>query len=121
MTDDGRTRAARLMARSPYAMARAEALRLIEARHRRLLDAGTTFSESAEHGSGADFAAAEPMPVLDRPGDFAAEFWRTRQLPGLGDEPPKPSKSLSVPSQAKRRGRFKVIDGGASPDGDKAT
>lgn len=50
-----------------------------------------------------DFAVAEPMPVLDDPGKFAADYWVKRRPPGPEDEPPKPP--------GKPRGRFTVIDG----------
>jgi len=63
MTDDGRTRAARLLAQTPFAMPRAEALTHIEDRRRTLLTRPAPRPATAD----ADFTAPEPMPVIDAP------------------------------------------------------
>jgi len=67
-----------------------------------------------------DFTRPEPMPVLDAPVKFAADFWSKRRPPGPDDEPPKPKPRK--PRGRKPVGylppgadRFRVIDG----DGDK--
>jgi|KBSSwiStaDraftv2_1062776.scaffolds.fasta_scaffold44592_2 hypothetical protein len=112
MTDDGRTRAARLLAQTPFAMPRAEALTHIEDRRRTLLTRPAPRPATAD----ADFTAPEPMPVIDAPDAFAAEFWRARKVPTATDEPPK----LPTPKPRERRPvgdlkaghkRFRVVDG----------
>jgi len=112
MTDDGRARAARLLARSPFAMRRADALNHIEERRKSLL--AQPLAPAPVHEP--DFAAAEPMPVLDQPEQFAAEFWAARKLPGPKDKPPKSKRAR--PRGRRPRGeltadhdRFRVIDG----------
>jgi hypothetical protein len=82
------------LAHSPYLLPVSEVDALI---------AGRATLPAAEPQPDADFAAPEPMPVVDEPEQFAADFWRTRKLPGPRDEPPKPPR--------KPRGRFAVIDG----------
>ena len=60
-----------------------------------------------------DFATPEPMPVLDEPAQFAADFWAKRPLPRPDDEPPKPAKprgrrpAVLTPAHD----RFRVVDG----------
>ena len=110
MTDDGRARAARLLARSRYAMPRTDAIRHIEERRQALLAPAAAPAPALD----ADFSAPEPMPVIDQPEKFAAEFWRARKLPGPADEPPTPKK----PRGRRPRGelqpghdRFRVVDG----------
>jgi hypothetical protein len=82
------------LARSPYLLPAAEVDALI---------AGRTPVPAAEPNADPDFAAPEPMPIVDEPQKFAADFWAKRRPPGPDDEPPKPPR--------KPRGRFTVIDG----------
>jgi hypothetical protein len=115
MTDDGRARAARLLARSPFAMPRTDALQHIEDRHRTLLAPAAPLAAAPD----PDFGASEPMPVVDAPERFAGEFWRARKLPSAADEPPKPR--AAKPRGRRPRGelqprhdRFRVVDGDKS-------
>jgi hypothetical protein len=110
MTDDGHARAARLLARSRFAMPRADAINHIAERRRTLLAPPLALVPDA------DFTAPEPMPVIDQPETFAAEFWRGRKLPSPIDEPPKPQPKK--PRGRRPRGeltpdhdRFRVVDG----------
>lgn len=64
----------------------------------------------------ANFTAPEPLPVLDRPDQFAAEFWRTRRTPGPNDDPPKPKPKKPrgrrpIGDLRPRHDRFRVVDG----------
>jgi hypothetical protein len=109
--DDTRPLATRLLAASPFAMTIQDALAHIRERRAALLS-GPPPAPAGE----LDFAAPEPMPVLDRPEQFAAEFWRARKLPSPKDEPPKPK--LARPRGRRPRGeltpehdRFRVVDG----------
>jgi len=112
--DDPRPLATRLLAASHFAMTIQDALAHIRARRAALL----TGPPPAPAGD-PDFAAAEPMPVLDEPDKFAAQFWRARKLPGPKDEPPKPK--VARPRGRRPRGeltpdhdRFRVVDGDKS-------
>jgi hypothetical protein len=63
-----------------------------------------------------DFSVPEPMPVLDHPDQFAADFWAKRRLPRLNDQPPKPKPKKArrrLPGTAEMPGRerFRVVDG----------
>jgi hypothetical protein len=112
MTDDGRTRAARLLARTPFAMPRAEALTHIEDRRRTLLAPPAPPPATAD----ADFTTPESMPVIDAPDAFAAEFWRARKVPTADDEPPKPPTRKPrgrrpVGDLKADHKRFRVVDG----------
>jgi hypothetical protein len=115
MTDDGRARAARLLARSRFAMPRADAIAHIEERRKTLIAPAAPPPAALE----ANFAAPEPMPVIDQPEHFAADFWKTRRLPGPADEPPKPKPTK--PRGRRPRGelkpehdRFRIVDGDKS-------
>lgn len=60
-----------------------------------------------------EFSTPEPMPLVDEPEKFAADFWQTRKLPSPHDEPPKPAKprgrrpAVLTPAHE----RFRVVDG----------
>jgi hypothetical protein len=84
----------KMLGHSPYLLPVSEVDALIN---------GRALLPAAEPPPEPDFTVPEPMPVVDEPEKFAADFWRTRKLPGSHDEPPKSSK--------KPRGRFAVIDG----------
>jgi hypothetical protein len=97
-------------------MPRAAAIKHIEERRERLLNAPTSPAPASLASPEPDFAAAEPMPVIDRPDNFAADYWRARKLPSADDEPPKPK--AKKPRGRRPRGdltashdRFRVVDG----------
>jgi hypothetical protein len=109
--DDTRPLAIRLLAASRFALTKEDALAHIRARRAALLSGPPRVSAHEP-----DFTAAEPMPVLDEPEKFAAEFWRDRTLPSATDEPPKPKSRK--PRGRRPRGeltpdhdRFRVVDG----------
>jgi hypothetical protein len=108
MIDDPRALAARLLAASPFAMSLEDALNQKRARQAALLSAPATVQKAE-----SDFTAPEPMPVLDRPDEFASAFLAKRRPPGPDDEPPKPK---SKRPRGKPRGRFEVFDGGVDKD-----
>jgi hypothetical protein len=118
MTDDARARAARLLARSPLAMPRAAAISHMEERRKQLLTPPPPAAPSRE----PDFAAPEPLPILDQPQQFAVDFWAKRRPSGPDHEPPKPNSKPKRPKGRRptelgpRHGRFEVFDGGAGVD-----
>ncbi len=93
---------------SPYLTAVAEVDAAIAARRVALL--------ASPVGAAPDFADPEPMPVLDRPDKFAADFWRSRKLPKPDDEPPKPKPKKPrgrrpLGDLKPAHDRFRVVDG----------
>lgn len=103
---------ARNLARSPYLRPAQEVDALIAARMPMLQPAPRPEP---------DFTAPAPMPVLDRPDQFAAAFLAKRRPPGRDDEPPKPKPRKPrgrkpVGDLPPGANKFRVIDGS---DGDK--
>jgi hypothetical protein len=97
-------------ARSQYLVPTAEADAAIAGRMAHLLSAPPAKAE--------EFSAPEPMPVVDAPDSFAADFWRGRKVPGPGDEPPKPKPRPKKPRGRRPVGdlrpehdKFRVVDG----------
>jgi hypothetical protein len=114
MTDESRLLAARLLAASPSAMPLEDALEHIRARRAQLLLAQPQSPPITE-----DFGP-KPMPIVEEPEKFAANFWDKRQLPGPTDEPPKPKpkpKSKRPPGRrpigdlGPAHDKFRVVDG----------
>ena len=75
----------------------------------------------------ANLATSEPspLPIVDAPEKFAADFWQKRAKP-LEDPPPRPKPKPTKPRGRKPVGdlpleadRFRIIDGGNDGDGDK--
>ena len=122
MIEDPRALAARLIAASPLAMSLEEALR--QKRERR---AALLASPSCPAKPEPDFMQPEksPLPIVDAPETFAADFWHKRAKP-LGDPPPPPKRKSTKPRGRKPAGdlpagasRFRIIDGDRDGDGDK--
>jgi hypothetical protein len=63
-----------LIAATPGAQTREDARASIKARRDKLLNASAPLPP-------ADFAATEPLPLVDEPDTFAKEFWQRRILP----------------------------------------
>lgn len=94
------------LARSPYLRPVSEVDVLIQG------GAAELAQPIAEH----NFTAPEPMPVLDQPEQFAADFWRARKLPKPDDEPPKPRPKKPrgrrpLGDLKPAHDRFRVVDG----------
>lgn len=64
-----------------------------------------------------DLTAPEPLPVVDQPHQFAADFWAKRRPPHPDEEPPRPKprrpKGRRPTELGPRHSRFEVFDGGA--------
>jgi len=101
MTEDPRALAARLLAKSRYAMPRAQALAHIEARRRRLL------APPAEPEP--DLTAPEPLSLalLNAPEKYASDFWTRRS----SREKPRPGRPPSGDALGPRHDDFRVVDG----------
>ena len=108
MTDDTRAMVARLLAASPTAMSRTDALAHIHERRATLL-AKAASQLKAE----PDFTAPVPLAVVDDPVKFGQDYWTSRAAPL--SEPPKPKHRPGRPPRTKspkpELSRFTVIDG----------
>jgi hypothetical protein len=113
MIDDPRSLSARLIAASPFAMSIAEVRAQTQERRRSLLaPPPTAISKKAE----PDFSPA-PLPIVDSPHEFAAQFFQHRAAT-LTDPPKSKSKTKKPRPGRKPVGelppgadRFTVIDG----------
>jgi hypothetical protein len=124
MTDETRFLVARVLATSPMAMPLEDALEHIRRRREKLLATPMTTSSARAHEP--NFAPA-PMPILDAPATFAADFF-TKGAKPLPD-PPKPKPKVKKPRAGRKPSgdlppavaeRFRIVDGGKHDDGDKS-
>lgn len=110
MSDDSRLRAARLLARSRFAMPIAEVRNHIRERRETLRTAPAPVAEPS--------FAPTPMPILDDPIGFAAEFWNKQAARPKSPKPQTPGRRPKTADTKPEAGRFRVIDGGDNPPGD---
>ena len=120
MNEDAYALASRLIAQSPSAMSRADALAHIEERRRKLLAAPpAAVSQKVE----PDFTAPAPVPptITEAPEAWGANFWQKRE-----PAPPKPAKAKKPKSPPGRRpvgelddrhNKFRVIEGDLADGG----
>lgn len=105
MSDDPRSLAARLLAQSRYALPLCEARAHIEARRSQLL--ARPVRASVPH---PDFTVPAPLPIVDDPAGFAAEFWKDRAK--MQSSPPhRPGRRPKAVETKPELRRFRVIDG----------
>ena len=104
MTDPKKPSLADLIAGTPGAQSREQASESIKARRAQLLN--TTEPPPQ------DFAAPEPLPIVDTPDDFAKGFFQ--RLMAKGDPTPQPFTPRLVVDNNK------TPDGGDEPDPPKA-
>ena len=111
MSDDPRVLAAQLLAQSRFALPLSEARAQMDARRKQLLA-----SPVAAPVSDPDFAPA-PLPIVDDPSGFAAEFWAKRKVPPARKKSPtkRPGRK-PVGNLDDRHQRFTVIPGSAGGD-----
>ena len=109
---------AAVMARSPFLLPASEVDAAIAARVHALVPAPKAEPDLTK-------PEPSPVPIVDAPEKFAADFWQKRSKP-LGDPPPRPKPKATKPRGRKPVGdlppaadRFRVIDGGSEGDGDK--
>ncbi|MGE3702252.1 MAG: hypothetical protein AB7G08_26275 [Hyphomicrobiaceae bacterium] len=102
MMDDARLLAARLLAASPHAMPIEEARTHIAERRKSLLGSPTTSRPESS------FAPA-PMPVVDAPDVYAAEFVKRQRTPKAKKSRPGRKPTGELPAGADR---FRIVDGG---------
>ncbi len=111
MSEDPRALVARLLAQSPFAMPREDALEHVRARREQLLAHRVATPEP-------DFTAPEPMPVADPVHDvsaYARDFWARKK----SSRPKKPPGRRPQGELGPEHDRFRVVDGDRGDDGDK--
>jgi hypothetical protein len=116
MIDDPRSLSAHLIAASPLSMSIAEARAQTQDRRRKLLAAP---SDASAQKAESDFAPS-PLPIVDSPHDFAADFFRRLAAPL--PSPPKPMRRPGrKPTTRPSKGELdlRIIDGGKDPGVDK--
>jgi len=90
-----------MIARSPAAQTREQALASIKARRARLLARPPVESR---HDDEPDLTRPEPMPIIDDPDAFAAGFWtrfNSKEPPSTPRPPPRGSKPRIVVDNTK--------------------
>lgn len=116
MTDDPRALAAKLLAASSYAMPLADAIEHIRKRRSAL-----ALPPSPAAPPDLVASSAVPLPIVDDPEQFAADFWKRRLMPEIQKtklKPPLPGRRPAGETHA--HPDLRVIDGGKD-DGDNTT